>query len=150
MIEAADGVQVPVSLVYRRETLRRKTLRRDATNPLYVYGYGSYGYSLPVSFSGARLSLLDRGLVLAYAHIRGGGEMGDPWHEAGKMMHKLTTFRRFHHCRRAAYAEGLRRPPAESPSKGGSAGGLLLGAVVNQRPGAISRRALACAFRGRG
>jgi oligopeptidase B len=128
MITAADGVSVPVSVVYRRDRFHR-----DATNPLYVYGYGSYGYALPVSFSGTRLSLLDRGLVLAYAHIRGGGEMGDPWHDAGKMMQKLTTFTDF-----TAAVEQLTEKGYGDPSRvaieGGSAGGLLMGAVVNQRP----------------
>src|ERR1035437_684936 len=77
---AADGVKVPVSLVYRKD------MRQAGKNPLYVYGYGSYGYCLPLGFSGNRLSLLDRGVVLAYAHIRGGGDLGEPWHGAGKML----------------------------------------------------------------
>ncbi|MBB5055396.1 oligopeptidase B [Granulicella aggregans] len=128
MITAADGVEVPVSLVYRRDTFKR-----DATNPLYVYGYGSYGYALPVSFSGARLSLLDRGLVLAYAHIRGGGEMGDPWHDAGKMMQKLTTFTDFTTAVEQLTQKGY-GDPTRVAIEGGSAGGLLMGAVVNQRP----------------
>ncbi len=89
-VTAADGVKVPVSLVYRRDSFKR-----DASNPLYVYGYGSYGYPLPVGFSPARLSLLDRGVVLAYAHIRGGGDLGDAWHDAGKMMVKRNTFTDF-------------------------------------------------------
>ncbi len=89
-VTAEDGVRVPVSLVYRRDRFRR-----DGSSPLYVYGYGSYGYPLPLGFSPTRLSLLDRGVVMAYAHIRGGGEMGDPWHDAGKMMVKRTTFTDF-------------------------------------------------------
>ena len=89
-IEAEDGVKVPVSIAYRRDSFHG-----DAKNPLYVYGYGSYGYALPVGFSPTRLSLLDRGLVLAYAHIRGGGELGDTWHDAGKMMVKRNTFTDF-------------------------------------------------------
>jgi oligopeptidase B len=128
MITAADGVEVPVSLVYRRDRFSK-----DSTNPLYVYGYGSYGYSLPVSFSGARLSLLDRGLVLAYAHIRGGGEMGDPWHDAGKMMAKLTTFTDFTTAVEQLTQKGY-GDPVRVAIEGGSAGGLLMGAVVNQRP----------------
>jgi oligopeptidase B len=128
MITAADGVQVPVSLVYRRDSFQR-----NATNPLYVYGYGSYGYALPVSFSGARLSLLDRGLVLAYAHIRGGGEMGDPWHDAGKMMQKLNTFTDFTTAVEQLTQKGY-GDPSRVAIEGGSAGGLLMGAVVNQRP----------------
>ena len=128
MITASDGVEVPVSLVYRRDTFKR-----DASSPLYVYGYGSYGYALPVSFSGSRLSLLDRGLVLAYAHIRGGGEMGDQWHDAGKMMQKLTTFTDFTAAVEQLTAKGY-GDPARVAIEGGSAGGLLMGAVVNQRP----------------
>src|SRR5207302_8509176 len=95
-IEAPDAksstgqVPVPVSVVYRRDLFQH-----NGTNPLYVYGYGSYGYPLPVAFSPTRLSLLDRGIVMAYAHIRGGGEMGDPWHDAGKMMVKRNTFSDF-------------------------------------------------------
>ena len=88
--KAQDGTEVPVSLVYRKESFKR-----DGTSPLYVYGYGSYGYPLPLGFSAARLALLDRGMVVAYAHIRGGGELGDPWHDAGKMMSKRNTFSDF-------------------------------------------------------
>ncbi len=86
---ATDGVQVPVSLVYRKDR------REHGKNPLYVYGYGSYGYSLPLGFSSNRLSLLDRGVVIAYAHIRGGGDLGEPWHDAGKMLVKRNTFTDF-------------------------------------------------------
>ena len=122
------GVQIPVSLVYRRDRFHR-----DAASPLYIYGYGSYGFSLPVSFSPTRLALLDRGLVLAYAHIRGGGELGDQWHDAGKMQQKLNTFTDF-----IAVTEVLTRQGYGDPTRvaieGGSAGGLLLGAVVNLRP----------------
>ena len=125
-VEAADGTMVPVSLVYRRD-------KRETDGPVYVYGYGSYGYALPVGFSPVRLSLLDRGLVLAYAHIRGGGELGDPWHDAGKMQVKKTTFTDF-----IAVVETLVRKGFGAADRvaieGGSAGGLLLGAVVNMRP----------------
>jgi len=86
---APDGVQVPVSIVYRKDK------RQPGKNPLYVYAYGSYGYSLPLGFNSNRLSLLDRGIVLAYAHIRGGGDMGEPWHDAGKMLVKRNTFTDF-------------------------------------------------------
>jgi oligopeptidase B len=138
-VEAPDGVMIPVSIVYRRDKLPM-TDRRDrhaqaqaAENPLYVYGYGSYGYALPVSFSPLRLSLLDRGLVLAYAHIRGGGELGDRWHDAGKMRSKLNTFTDF-----IAVVESLTREGYGTAGRvaieGGSAGGLLTSAVVNQRP----------------
>jgi oligopeptidase B len=127
-IDAEDGVKVPVSIAYRRDSFHG-----DARNPLYVYGYGSYGYALPVGFNPTRLSLLDRGLVLAYAHIRGGGELGDTWHDAGKMMVKRNTFTDF-----VATVEQLTKRGYGDPKRvaieGGSAGGLLLGAVVNLRP----------------
>ncbi len=127
-VVAEDGVQVPVSLVYRRDHFAK-----DGTSPLYVYGYGSYGYPLPLGFSPTRLSLLDRGVVMAYAHIRGGGEMGDSWHDAGKMMVKRTTFTDF-----IAITEHLLREGYGAKDRvaieGGSAGGLLMGAVVNMRP----------------
>ena len=124
---AADGVQVPVSIVYRKD--KREAVR----NPLYVYGYGSYGYSLPIGFSSGRLSLLDRGVVMAYAHIRGGGDLGEPWHDAGKMLVKRNTFTDFiavvEHLTKAGYGD-----PAKVAIEGGSAGGLLMGAVTNLRP----------------
>jgi oligopeptidase B len=84
--KASDGIEVPISLVYRRDKFKK-----DSSSPLYVYGYGSYGYPLPLGFSASRLALLDRGIVVAYAHIRGGGELGDPWHDAGQMMQKRNT-----------------------------------------------------------
>ena len=124
---AADGVRVPVSLVYRKDR------KHAGKNPLYVYGYGSYGYSLPVGFNANRLSLLDRGLVMAYAHIRGGGDLGKPWHDAGKMLVKRNTFTDFicvvEHLTANGYGD-----PARVAIEGGSAGGLLMGAVVNFRP----------------
>ena len=104
-ITASDGIKVPVSIVYRRDRFRR-----IAINPLYVYGYGSYGYPLPVGFSPTRLSLLDRGVVMAYAHIRGGGEMGDAWHDAGKMSRQEQHLHRLHLRRRAARRARLRQP----------------------------------------
>ncbi len=122
-ITAADGTQVPVSLVYRRD-------QRAANNPLYVYGYGSYGYALPVGFSATRLSLLDRGVVMAYAHIRGGGELGDAWHDAGKMQVKINTFTDFIAVTEALVQQGFGSPNRVA-IEGGSAGGLLMGAVVN-------------------
>jgi oligopeptidase B len=125
--KAPDGVKVPVSLVYRKDQ------RRPGKNPLYVYGYGSYGYSLPMGFNSNRLSLLDRGIVMAYAHIRGGGDLGKPWHDAGKMLVKNNTFTDFiasvEHLAAAGYGD-----PARVAIEGGSAGGLLMGAVVNMRP----------------
>ncbi len=125
--KAPDGVEVPVSLVYRKDQ------RQPGKNPLYVYGYGSYGYSLPMGFNSNRLSLLDRGIVMAYAHIRGGGDLGKPWHDAGKMLVKQNTFTDFiasvEHLTAAGYGD-----PARVAIEGGSAGGLLMGAVVNMRP----------------
>ena len=125
---APDGVKVPISLVYRRDKFKR-----DMRNPLYVYGYGSYGYPLPLGFNSNRLSLLDRGVVIAYAHIRGGGDLGKPWHDAGKMLVKRNTFTDFiaavEHLARAGYGDHAR-----VAIEGGSAGGLLMGAVTNLRP----------------
>jgi oligopeptidase B len=124
---ASDGTQVPISLVYRKDK------RQSGKNALYVYGYGSYGYALPVGFNSNRLSLLDRGLVLAYAHIRGGGDLGETWHDAGKMLVKRNTFTDFiacvEHLTRSGYGD-----PARVAIEGGSAGGLLMGAVTNMRP----------------
>jgi oligopeptidase B len=127
-ITAADGVRIPVSLVYRRNLFTQ-----NSSNPLYIYGYGSYGYPLPIGFSPARLSLLDRGIVMAYAHIRGGGEMGDPWHDAGKMMAKRNTFSDFIAVTEQLVAQGYGAKDRIA-IEGGSAGGLLMGAVVNERP----------------
>ena len=104
-----------------------------APNPLYVYGYGSYGYSLPLGFSSNRLSLLDRGVVMAYAHIRGGGDLGKPWHDAGKMLVKRNTFTDFIACVEHLTAAGY-GDPNRVAIEGGSAGGLLMGAVANMRP----------------
>ncbi|MGH9562895.1 MAG: prolyl oligopeptidase family serine peptidase, partial [Terracidiphilus sp.] len=143
---ATDGVKVPISLVYRRDRLSRDAadvapdsspavarVSRPALNPLYVYGYGSYGYALPVGFSSNRLSLLDRGVVMAYAHIRGGGDLGKPWHDAGKMLVKRNTFTDFIACVEHLTATGY-GDPKRVAVEGGSAGGLLMGAVVNLVP----------------
>jgi oligopeptidase B len=125
--KAPDGVEIPVSLVYRKD------VRTQGRNPLYVYGYGSYGYPLPIGFNSNRLSLLDRGFVLAYAHVRGGGDLGKPWHDAGRLMHKRNTFTDFiavtEHLLAHGYGDGNR-----VAIEGGSAGGLLMGAVANMRP----------------
>jgi len=124
---ASDGTRIPLSIVHRRDT------PRDGSAPLLLYGYGSYGISVPVNFSSNRLSLLDRGVVYAVAHIRGGGELGKPWHDAGRMNQKRNTFTDF-----VAAAEHLIAQSYTSPEKlvieGGSAGGLLMGAVTNLRP----------------
>ena len=125
---AKDGTEVPVSLVYRRDRFGK-----DGKSPLYVYGYGSYGYALPLGFSASRLAMLDRGVVAAYAHIRGGGELGDPWHDGGKMMAKRTTFTDFIEATEFLLREGY-GDPKRVAIEGGSAGGLLMGAVVNMRP----------------
>ncbi len=125
---AGDGVKVPVSLVYRRDKFHK-----DSANPLHVYGYGSYGYALPIGFSGTRLVLLDRGFVMAYAHIRGGGDLGDAWHDDGKMMVKRNTFTDFVAVTEHLVAEGYGAKD-KVVIEGGSAGGLLMGAVANLRP----------------
>ena len=133
-VEAPDAasstgtIPVPTSIVYRRDSFHR-----DGTNPLYIYGYGSYGYPLPVGFSPTRLSLLDRGVVMVYAHIRGGGELGDAWHDAGKMQVKRNTFTDFIAVTEALTAKKF-GDPARVAIEGGSAGGLLMGAVTNMRP----------------
>lgn len=124
---ADDGTQVPVSLVYK------KGLVKDGSNPTYLTGYGSYGSSYDAYFSSARLSLLDRGFIFAIAHIRGGQEMGRQWYEDGKLLKKMNTFTDFIDA-----AEHLIEQGYTSSSKlfaeGASAGGLLMGAVVNSRP----------------
>ncbi len=125
---ATDGTRVPVSLIYRRDRFHK-----DASSPLFVGGYGSYGYALPLGFSPARLPLLDRGIVIAYAHIRGGGELGDPWHDAGKMMAKRNTFTDFIAAVEFLCATGY-GDRQRVAIEGGSAGGLLMGAVTNLRP----------------
>jgi oligopeptidase B len=124
---APDGVSVPISLVYR------KGMARDGRNLLWLYGYGSYGASTDPYFSSDRLSLLDRGFIFAIAHVRGGSEMGRSWYESGKLLQKKNTFTDFVAC-----AEHLVRGKYTSSARlvasGGSAGGLLMGAVVNLRP----------------
>ncbi len=124
---AADGVRVPVSIVYRRGLLR------DGTAPIHLYGYGAYGYPLSASFSSNRISLLDRGVVVAIAHVRGGGEMGKAWHDAGRMMQKRNTFTDLIAVADTLVAEGY-GSRERMVIEGGSAGGLLVGAVLNMRP----------------
>ncbi|MFV9684743.1 S9 family peptidase [Pseudomonas sp. NY15367] len=125
---AADGTQIPISLVARREVFAA-----GQPAPLYLYGYGAYGASLDPWFSHARLSLLDRGFVFAIAHIRGGGEMGEAWYRAGKLVHKQNSFTDFIASAERLIAEGL-TTASQLAISGGSAGGLLIGAVLNQRP----------------
>ncbi len=124
---ASDGVKVPISIVYK------KGIQLDGNNPLLLYGYGSYGFSMDAGFNSNRLSLLDRGFVYAIAHIRGGQEMGRSWYDDGKLLKKKNTFTDFIAC-----AEFLINQKYTSKNKlfalGGSAGGLLMGAVVNLRP----------------
>ena len=124
---APDGTQVPISLAYR------KGLVRDGSNAVLLEAYGSYGISSDVEFSSERLSLLDRGVVYALAHIRGGGDLGKEWHDQGKMMSKLNTFTDFIACAEELIASKLTTPKRLAIT-GGSAGGLLMGAVANMRP----------------
>jgi oligopeptidase B len=122
-----DGTKIPISLVYRKDVVR------DGTAPMFLEGYGSYGFAFPITFSSNDLSLLDRGVILAVAHIRGGGEMGKVWHDQGRMMQKRNTFADF-----IAAAEHLIDEKYTASDRlviqGGSAGGLLMGAVANMRP----------------
>lgn len=127
MATAEDGVQVPISIVYKQG------IQKNGENPLFLTGYGSYGYSYPAAFSSNRLSLLDRGIVFAIAHIRGGSEMERKWYENGKFLHKKNTFTDFIACAEYLISQGWTNSDCLSIS-GGSAGGLLMGAVVNLRP----------------
>ncbi|MCH8027307.1 MAG: S9 family peptidase [candidate division Zixibacteria bacterium] len=125
--EAKDGTQIPISIVYKKD------FRQDGTRPLYLYGYGSYGASMEPSFSSNRISYLDRGFAYAIAHIRGGSEMGRYWYDEGKLLNKKNTFTDFIAC-----AEHLIKENYTTNNRlvirGGSAGGLLMGAVLNMRP----------------
>lgn len=124
---AGDGVAVPISVVYRKDTAL------DGTSPMLLYGYGSYGLTMDPGFSSDRLSLLDRGFVYAIAHIRGGGELGKPWHDDGKLLRKKNTFSDFIAC--AEHLIAQRYTSADRLTiLGGSAGGLLVGAVLNMCP----------------
>jgi oligopeptidase B len=127
MATTKDGLTIPISIVYQ------KGLKKDGNNPLFLTGYGSYGFPFPATFSSSNLPLLKRGIVYAIAHIRGGGEMGRKWYESGKFLHKKNTFYDFIAC-----AEYLINDQWTSPENlaisGGSAGGLLMGTVINMRP----------------
>jgi oligopeptidase B len=124
---APDGARVPISYV------QRTGIARDGSAPCLLYGYGSYETSMDPSFSTLRLSLLDRGFVFAIAHVRGGGELGRPWYDDGKMLHKRNTFTDFIACAEHLVAEGLTSPD-RLVARGASAGGLLMGAITNLRP----------------
>ncbi|STH61069.1 protease II [Escherichia coli] len=132
-IVARDGVEVPVSLVYHRKHFRK------GHNPLLVYGYGSYGASIDADFSFSRLSLLDRGFVYAIVHVRGGGELGQQWYEDGKFLKKKNTFNDYLDACDALLKLGY-GSPSLCYAMGGSAGGMLMGVAINQRPGIIPRR----------
>ncbi|HOW43834.1 MAG TPA: S9 family peptidase [Candidatus Aminicenantes bacterium] len=127
MAPAYDGTLVPISLVYRKDTAR------GAGTPLLLYGYGSYGYSTDPEFNSARLSLLDRGFIFAIAHVRGGQELGRSWYDNGKLFKKMNTFTDFISCAEYLVRHGYTSPPRLFAT-GGSAGGLLMGAVANLRP----------------
>ncbi|WP_206352482.1 S9 family peptidase [Tautonia rosea] len=124
---AEDGTEVPISIVYR------KGLPKDGSRPLLLYGYGSYGNSTDAAFNLSRLSLLDRGFAFAIAHIRGGQELGRAWYEDGKLLKKINTFTDFIACADHLVNEGYTSPDRLF-AQGGSAGGLLMGAVINLRP----------------
>ena len=125
--KASDGTDIPISLVYRDD------FKRHSQAPMLLYGYGSYGISIDPVFSSDRLSLLDRGYAFAIAHIRGGADLGKPWHDAGKMLHKKNTFTDFIACAEYLIEHGYATPSRLSIN-GRSAGGLLMGAVINMRP----------------
>ncbi|TVP13769.1 S9 family peptidase [Shewanella sp. KCT] len=127
-IDARDGAKVPVTLVYRKDKFRQ-----DGSNPLYQYGYGAYGYTIEPDFDSAILSLLDRGVVYAVAHVRGGEMLGRPWYDAGRLMHKQNSFNDFIDVTLALVELGYCARDKVVAS-GGSAGGLLMGAVINQAP----------------
>jgi oligopeptidase B len=124
---ADDGTEIPISLVYRKGT------RLDGSNPLLLYAYGSYGISSDPRFSSIRLSLIDRGFIFAIAHVRGGQEMGRHWYESGKVLNKINTFTDFNTCARYLIDMNYTNP-GKLFAQGGSAGGLLIGAVINMQP----------------
>jgi oligopeptidase B len=124
---ATDGTKVPISMVYR------KGIKKDGKNPLLLYAYGSYGATMDPYFSSTRLSLLDRGFIYAIAHIRGGEDLGREWYENGKLLKKINTFTDFIDCSKFVIAEKY-TSPEHLYAEGGSAGGLLMGAIVNMAP----------------
>ncbi|UGS22225.1 S9 family peptidase [Flavobacterium cyclinae] len=124
---ATDGTKVPISMVYR------KGIKKDGKNPFLLYAYGSYGATMDPYFSSTRLSLLDRGFIYAIAHIRGGEDLGREWYENGKLLKKINTFTDFIDCSKFVIAEKY-TSPEHLYAEGGSAGGLLMGAIVNMAP----------------
>jgi oligopeptidase B len=128
---AADGTEIPLSIVYR------SGLKRDGQNPLLLYGYGAYGFSVDAAFASPRLSLLDRGFVYAIAHVRGGQELGRRWYEEGKMLNKKNSFTDFIACAECLVKERFTRPERLF-AMGRSAGGLLMGGIFNMRPDLFS------------
>ncbi len=128
MIEARDGKQVPVSIVYRKDRFKK-----DGTNPLLNYAYGSYGATMDPSFSISRLSLLDRGMVFAISHIRGSKMLGRQWYEDGKKLTKMNTFTDFNDVTKALVKQGYGNPK-QIYAMGGSAGGMLMGGIINMEP----------------
>ena len=124
---AGDGVEIPLSIVYRKD------MKNESPNPLLLYGYGSYGSSMDPTFNAARLSLLDRGFIYAIAHIRGGQELGRQWYEDGKLLNKKNTFTDFIDCAKYLVKENYTNPDILF-CRGGSAGGLLIGTVINMAP----------------
>lgn len=125
--EADDGKQIPISMVYR------KGIQKDGNTPTLLYGYGSYGYTREAGFSSTRLSLLDRGFIYAIAHVRGSQYLGRQWYEEGKLLNKRNTFTDFNDCAEHLIKEGYTSPD-HLYAMGGSAGGLLMGAIVNMQP----------------
>jgi oligopeptidase B len=136
---AKDGTQIPLSIV------RKKDVAKDGKAPLHLYAYGSYGISMPTTFSPARLTLLDRGMIFVIAHIRGGGELGKAWHEAGRLGNKMNTFNDFIAAAETLIAQGYTQP-SNLTIEGGSAGGLLMGAVLNLRPDLFKAAIVAVPF----
>jgi len=127
MVKARDGAKVPISIVYK------KGIKKDGNNPTLIYAYGSYGASIPPYFSSARLSLLDRGLVFVLAHVRGSQTLGRQWYEDGKLLKKKNTFYDFIDCSKFLITDGFTNPD-KLFAMGGSAGGLLMGAIYNMSP----------------
>src|SRR5262249_21340542 len=128
---AADGETVPISLLYRKD------LPRDGMAPCLLYGYGAYGIAVPAAFSSNRLSLVDRGFIFAIAHVRGGTDKGWRWYREGKQSRKVNTFTDFIAASEYLVARGWTQP-GRIVAQGGSAGGMLVGAVANMRPDAFS------------